>query len=616
MTARDPAAWYRLQADTSAQHAAQSELRVRRVGHFRLAAFALIALTAAWTYVAPPASLFLPGTALALAVALFLVLIAYHRQTRTTLTAMEERRRYFETGTHRVARDWAALRVPRMDQVAADHPYAGDLSITGRAGLFQLVDVVSSAPARPTLLRWLLGDPPSAAEIVERQDAARELATRDEVRVELGVTARGIGELNPASLDDFLTWCEYAPWTAEHAAAVWGGRALTSVAAITLLLQVVGALAHPYWLIAVLVGRAVGPYLRSRVGDASRLPALSLRDLRGHRDMFARLTAATFESQRLTLLCARMRDGAGAAAQLARLDRIAAWAEVRHSPMLHFALDWLLLWDFHVAVALDGWRRTAGRAMRDWMAALAEVESLAALATLSHDQPDWAFPDIDESKNDVTLDAAALAHPLLPNGDRVANDVTIGPPGTFLLVTGSNMSGKSTLLRAVGTNAVLAQAGGPVCAARYRSPLVSLRTSIRIEDSLADGVSLFMAELRRLRTIVDAARAREGGRPVLYLLDEILHGTNSAERRVAARTVIGHLLHAGAIGAVTTHDLTLAADGPIAAAARPVAFSETVDRTAGTPTLRFDYHLRPGLATSTNALALLEIVGLGPSASS
>ena len=246
------------------------------------------------------------------------------------------------------------------------------------------------------------------------------------------------------------------------------------------------------------------------------------------------------------------------------------------------------------------------------------MEALGALATLAHDQPDWVFaevvaPDgVDGSADGTVLDAAALGHPLIPDEKRVANDVRVGPPGTFLLVTGSNMSGKSTLLRALGLNVVLAQAGAPVCAARLRMPRLDVHTSIRVQDSLARGVSYFMAELERLKQIVDAAhRVRdEGSATLLFLLDEILHGTNTAERRIAATRVIRHLVDTGAIGAATTHDLELAEEPALAGAARLVHFSETFNDVDGASTLHFDYRLRDGLATSTNALALMKIVGL------
>jgi len=202
-----------------------------------------------------------------------------------------------------------------------------------------------------------------------------------------------------------------------------------------------------------------------------------------------------------------------------------------------------------------------------------------------------------------------MVHPYLSPSVAVPNDVRVGPTESFLLVTGSNMSGKSTLLRAIGVNVVLARAGGPVAAAQMTLPPVRLETSMRIRDSLEEGLSFFMAELRRLKTVVDAARAP--GTPVLYLLDEILQGTNTAERQIAARTVIRGLLDAGAIGAITTHDLTLATAPDLASRAHAVHFQETFGRDKDGPTLSFDYLLREGLATSTNALALMELVGLG-----
>ena len=206
-----------------------------------------------------------------------------------------------------------------------------------------------------------------------------------------------------------------------------------------------------------------------------------------------------------------------------------------------------------------------------------------------------------------------MGHPLLAPGDCVRNDVTVGPPGSFTLVTGSNMSGKSTLLRSIGTNAVLAGAGAPVCAASMSLPRLRVRTSMSIEDSLSTGVSLFMAQLLRVRDIVQEAGSGDSEEgPVLFLLDEMLHGTNSAERRIAAQAVLRHLLEHEAIGAVSTHDLGLADSEDLRAAAHAVHFRETVHRDQGTTRLEFDYLMRPGLAQTSNALVLLEAVGLDP----
>jgi hypothetical protein len=605
-----PIDWHRERAQDSARRAAAVSAAGRRIGRYRLLAFALFGLAIVWAVIATP-MLWLWWPDVVLSLGAFIALVAMHRRNRAAFAALDHRRIYHERAVHRIAREWSALPVPRIAVDLADHPYASDLAITGSASILQLVDVASSAPGRPTLLDWLLGPPPPAATIDARQRAVRELAARDDVRVELGVLAIGVGELSPQTLERFYEWCDAEGSLADRRGVVWSARALTVSIVAASLLQAIGVLAHPYWLGVVLLARGFRSLARRRARESGTIPTISFAALGGHRAMLELAAGSAFESPLLTSLTARLREGSGAGPALARVERIAVWAEVRHSPMLHFALDWLLLWDFHVGVAFDAWKRSAGRHVRRWLETLGEIEALAALSTLAHDQPGWSFPETRET-GAVMIEAEGLAHPLIADAQRVANDIAVGPTGTFLLITGSNMSGKSTLLRAIGANCVLAQAGGPVCAAPYRAHIVRIQTSMRIEDSLADGVSLFMAELHRIKRVVDAARERAPGEPpVLYLFDEVLHGTNSSERRVAARTVLGHLLSAGAIGAITSHDLSLAADGEIEKAARCVSFADSIDRGGGTPVLHFDYRLRQGLATSTNALALLDIVGLG-----
>jgi DNA mismatch repair ATPase MutS len=258
---------------------------------------------------------------------------------------------------------------------------------------------------------------------------------------------------------------------------------------------------------------------------------------------------------------------------------------------------------------LERWQRDAGPRARVWLAALGQIEALAAIATLLFDNPRWVFPTLWDQP---VLSAHDLGHPLLPQHVRVGNDVTLGPPGDFLLITGSNMSGKSTLLRSIGVNAVLAQAGGPVCAAEMQLGSLSLATSMRVQDSLEQGVSYFMAELQRLKLIVELAEQvrAEGSRTLLFLLDEILHGTNTTERQIAARLIIRHLLDQGATGAVSTHDLALADAPDLANNSTTVHFTEQFTRGSNGLAMHFDYKLRPGVATSTNALKLMEMIGL------
>jgi DNA mismatch repair ATPase MutS len=290
--------------------------------------------------------------------------------------------------------------------------------------------------------------------------------------------------------------------------------------------------------------------------------------------------------------------------------------------VLFFPVEVVTLWNIHLLWLLERWQRDAGAYVRGWLVALGEMEALIALGTLHFDHPAWTFPELEKAPEAMAGDTGSLcvegqdvAHPLLPPDRAVGNDVLVGPPGTFLLVTGSNMSGKSTLLRAIGVNCILAQMGAPVCAAQLRLPPLTVASSMRVQDSLAQGVSFFMAELQGLKAVVELAEARRADRrageiPVLYLLDEILQGTNTAERQIAARHIIQRLLNTGAIGAVSTHDLTLAAAPELAAAATAVHFTESFTRGPEGPAMRFDYKLRPGIATSTNALKLMEIVGL------
>jgi DNA mismatch repair ATPase MutS len=335
----------------------------------------------------------------------------------------------------------------------------------------------------------------------------------------------------------------------------------------------------------------------------------------GYSALLAAARSRSPRSPRLVAIEARLvASGLDAAAELRRLRRLAELADARRSSV-HVLLQAACAWDLHLLDRIGVWQRRAGPHVAGWLGAAGELEVLAAFAGVRHDEPGWAFAEIAEDADRLT--AGALGHPLLAASARVANDVEIGPvgsPGRFLLVTGSNMSGKSTLLRAIGVNAILAQAGAPVCATAWRSPPLAVETSGRIDDSLAEGVSFFLAELSRLREIVDrASRPRGPGAPrVLFLLDELLRGTNSEERRTAVATVVARLLDEGAIGALSTHDLELATHPAIAGRFVAVHFRDELVESHAGPRLEFDYRLRDGLATTTNALVLLRLVGLGP----
>lgn len=606
----DRAAEYEARAAGHGVARAAAARGVRAIGWARLLVFVALVLSAIqWGTGAAPRAAWVGAVLAGLVV--FGSLVARHRRFRETEARHARLELVCRRGAARVRRAWDAL--PPSD-VAADpsHPFAADLDVLGpRASLLALLDVTSTAPGRPTLRAWLLDPPPAASTVRARQDAVRELAARTELREELAAQALAAGPLTAAELDRFGRWAEGAPWLLARPALRWAARLLPLLFLLAVALRIGPGIGGRLWVLPFGAGIALTLWARRALGAGIRDAEARATGLRGQSAMLARLGVESFAAPALRALQARIHAGGDAAHALARLERLVALGEVRYSGMTYAVAQLVLLWDFHVLDRLERWRGASGKHVRDWLAALGEAESLAALATLAHDNPRWTFPElVDEptSASATVVAATSLGHPLIAESARVANDVTVGPPGTVLLVTGSNMSGKSTLLRAVGLNVVLARAGAPVCAASMRLPLLDVHTSMRVQDSLVDGLSFFMAELRRLASVVDAARAPDRTRPLLYLLDEILQGTNTAERQVAARTIVSHLLAAPAIGMVTTHDLALADDdGPLAQAAVPVHFSETFADGAMT----FDYRLRPGIATSTNALQLLRMVGLG-----
>ncbi|HEU5431508.1 MAG TPA: hypothetical protein VFU81_07590 [Thermomicrobiales bacterium] len=578
--------------------------RWNRVANVRLLAFAAAVAAAAWALWGKQPL----GWALAaIALIAFVALLVWHRRLGAAKRRAAVLHDLNAEALARLARNWEAL--PPRDRVQAPpgHPYAADLDIFGRASLMQLLDTTETAAGERTLANWLLAPaaPPTARR---RQEAARDLAPRLELRQEIAVSGRlAAGDRrDPAP---FLEWAEGEPWLARRPwLRVWSWLGPTLLLA-AIVLQAIGTIDRPLWIAAFIVNLLVAQGLARPASSIVTTVGARSRALASYAGTFDLLAKADFASPAMRDLQDRLSAGGEPApALLRRLGRIAAFPLPSSSPVW-IILQGAVLWDVRLLAAFERWRTQAGAHVRGWLTTLGEIEALAALAGLGFDEPAWTTPDLDPALD--AYRAEALGHPLLADGARVANDVTVGPPGTFLLVTGSNMSGKSTLLRALGVNAVLAAAGGPACARTLALPPVELWTSVRIQDSLEHGVSFFLAELQRLKLVLDAARRahRSGTAPVLYLLDEILQGTNTAERQVAARRIIADLVAQGAIGAVSTHDLALADAPELAAAAVPVHFSDIVGDGVATPLMSFDYRLRPGVATTTNALRLMQLVG-------
>jgi hypothetical protein len=475
------------------------------------------------------------------------------------------------------------------------HPYALDLDLFGKGSLFELLCAARTHAGEARLAAWLLGPAP-AAELRERQRAVRELAPRLDLREDLAVLGDDVrAGVEP---DEVARWAAAAPRLPPYVVPV---AALLAVAAVgALAAWVLGRGPLPLLAVALLdwaLARALAGPLERLLGGLDR-PAAELKVLAL---LLARLEREPFGEPRLRTLQARLTTPARASARIAALVGIAGRLEWAHN-QLFAPIAFLLQWRVLHAAQVERWRAGDGAAVAGWLDAVAELEALSSVAGYAYEHPGDPFPELVDGGG-ASLEGEAVAHPLLGSG-AVPNDVRLGGSGPrVLLVSGSNMSGKSTYLRTVGVNVALALAGGPVRAARLALTPVQLGATLRIQDSLQAGKSRFYAEITRLKELADLAR---GPFPLLFLLDEILHGTNSHDRRIGAEAIVRGLVERGAIGLVTTHDLALTELGGAGGALANAHFEDQVRGGE----IAFDYRLRPGVVQHSNAIALMRAVGL------
>ncbi|MBP9822867.1 MAG: hypothetical protein KBF21_01470 [Thermoanaerobaculia bacterium] len=536
-------------------------------------------------------------------------LISWHERVIRRERALAARRIVNEQAVARLERRFDDLAERSFPDSAAGLPTARDLNLFGPGSVAQWLGAVATPSGRETLAAWLTEGKSPAVDVVARQDAVSELAPEIEFRQDLEVAAMPLAATSTATTR-FIEWAEGTPYAERHPHLRLAGRVSALASLASFLLAMTGVVPIHLWLFVLVANYAWTWSVRRSL--AAEMERMSAREgaFSGYANLLQRMAARDFAAPGLVAIRARLEaSGLDAAAELGRLHRLSELSDVRHSSV-HTLLQAAMAWDLLLLERVGAWQRRAGRFVGEWLAAAGELEVLAAFGGVRFDHPDWVFAEIDPAADRLT--ARGLGHPLLSDAARVGNDVEVGPRGRLLLVTGSNMSGKSTLLRAIGVNASLAQAGAPVCARALRMPPLVVETSGRIDDSLLEGVSYFLAELQRLQAIVARAAAaqRAGSPPVLFLLDEILRGTNSEERRVAVAKIVERLLGSGAIGAVSTHDLEIARVPAIADRLANVHFRETLEEGPEGPTMSFDYRLREGLATTTNALVLLRLVGL------
>lgn len=606
MTTDSPASIYRTGEDGAKVQVAYWRGRAALVSNLRLACFAALAVVA-WlafgTRALAAGWIVLPALA-------FAALVVVHDRMLARVARAVRLERFHADGLARLEHRFAGRGDAGLRYLDPAHPYARDLDLFGIGSLFELLATTRTREGSDRLAGWLL-EPASPPTIRARQQAVAELRDRLDLRLALALA----GDTASASGGDVGADAR-APGEADPRLAAWAGtagraipRSVPFLAAATTILTLSGVALWIFsgsgpvplaFALALQAGFAMA--LHGRVAPVLRSAQTPVQALARTGAVLACFERERFASPRLVGLAETLAStGRSPSEELRRLRSLIDRRDERANQF--FApIAALLCWGTHVACALDRWRLRCGPRLASWVDAAAELEALTALSGFAWENPEAPFPALVE--DGALFEATALGHPLIARERRVRNDLRLGARPQAVVMSGSNMSGKSTFLRTVGINAVLAQAGAPVVADRLALSPLHLAASIRIVDSLEKGESHFMAEILRLRQVVEVARTH---RPALFLLDEILHGTNSHDRRIGAEAVIRGLVDHGALGIVTTHDLALT--GMVAESGGRLAnfhFEDHLEDGA----MRFDYRLREGVVTKSNAVALMRSVGL------
>ena len=481
--------------------------------------------------------------------------------------------------------------------LATPHVYAADLDLFGRGSLFELLAAVRTRMGEQTLAQWLLAPAP-VTQIRERQACLGELRGRLDLREDLEVLGdAGVG-VQP---DALLAWAQ----SPNQLRRPWIRAAAFLLPALLIVTAIVWGQLGVRWpfLLVILTQIAVVRRLNQRLDTVVHAAERGFENLGLLAVLLVRLEREPFDEPALQALQRQLTSQAQPASRvISKLRTITDFAGQRDNMLVKIFCEIPLLYSVHVALTAQSWRSRHGAAVRTWLSCTGRLEALSSLAMYAYEHPDDPFPELAEGT--ASFEARQLGHPLLSAAACVRNDLSIAAPLRTLLVSGSNMSGKSTLLRAVGMNTVLAMAGAPVRAQALRLTPLQLGASIRINDSLAAGHSRFYAEITRLRELYELAA---GGTPLLFLLDELLQGTNSKDRRIGAEAVLRAFIERGAIGLISTHDLALTdiTDLP-EGALRNVHFQDTLDHDR----MIFDFKLHDGIVTKSNGIELMRAIGL------
>lgn len=578
--------------------------RTRRFGLVRLISFLVAVVSLIALFGENPTWLQITFAALGvLSIIVFTVFVAASARMRRYHARAEQREGLAQESLARMARRWSELPDDPGPELPDSHLYARDVDVVGPRSLFRWLNTTITQPGRSLLTEWL-SQPATPAEIRRRQAAARLLAERPGVRHRILAEGRRV-ELKDIDFQPFEAWLA--------GESLFKGRGWLRFVPFVLLPLIYALIA--VWILPIDVVPVEWAWLillgivSLGVAQPLRKTSQRLQSVGNAMDALSAITALMPILPKgdpwLDETLAPLRDGETAPGPaLERTSRILSLLQVNANPILGFLLNTLATWDLIMLGRLERFRLTLQPHFQSWLSSLAKLDAMLALAELRFNEPDFCEPEVDPRHQGLRLEAAA--HPLLDPARRKANALVHEQPGRTILITGSNMSGKSTFLRTVGVTVVLAQAGAVVCARSCQLHPMTLAAGIRFQDSLDEGISYFYAEVRRMKAVLAHVESQAPGE-TLVLLDEIFKGTNTRERLIASRGVIGRLNGAGALSMVTTHDLDLVdmADRD-PERVENAHFQEQIQ--AGEMT--FDYTLREGPVTSSNALKLMELEGI------
>jgi hypothetical protein len=534
---------------------------------------------------------------LLLPVLLFVALAILHARVLRRRTDAERAVDVYRKGLARIEDRWIGTgqHGDRID--ISSSLYATDLDLFGRGSLFELLSQARTRMGEDVLAHWLLS-PSSVAEIGKRHEAIAELRGKLDLREDMAVLGEDLKVgVHPEAL---TKWAE-APNQLTQKGLRWIALLLSIAAIAAIILWAEQGIKAPFFAVLLVEGILVG-VLRRRTKEILHLVGNAFEDIHLLTSLLARLERELFQASRLQAIGQKLSSHHLAASKaVARLGAIVQCVYSLDNPIMRL-FDVPLLYSVQVAYAAETWRRNHGSAVRSWLSAIGEIEGLLSLAAYSYEHPADPFPEFIEGS--PVFEAEELGHPLLSTEKCVRNSVSLGGDTRVLLISGSNMSGKSTLMRSVGINLVLAMAGAPVRARRLVLTPLHLGASILVNDSLLEGHSRFYAEITRLRQICDLA---EKSPPVLFLLDELLQGTNSQDRLVGAQGIVRALIDSGAIGFISTHDLALTNMG---APADGHLHNMHLQDAIADGRMKFDFKLRDGVVTKSNGIELMRLIGL------